>query len=144
LYVFASVAITWSLWTSALSSPGVLAVSRAVASFFRVSSTLGSSFGGGTLEGFVCGFCVSPRRRHFTYTASGFLLSLTAMTSIGVLASANVLRVVSSSAVQGLPLVILTILLHLCFSSRLFVESCNLSFLHLSSSLKQLLATVEG
>ena len=61
----------WSLWTSTLSSPGVLAVSMAVASFFRASSTLGRPLGSGSL-GFVgLGWSVIPRRMHLTYMASG-------------------------------------------------------------------------
>ena len=84
----------------------MLAVSRAAASFLRVSSTLGNSFGSGMLDGCECDFCVNPMRKHFTYTASGFLLSLVAMVSIGVLAYTSALRVVSSSCVHGLPLVV--------------------------------------
>ncbi len=44
-------ATTCRRWTSALSSPGVVAVSRAAASFIRASSTLGSSGGSGTAGG---------------------------------------------------------------------------------------------
>ena len=84
----------------------MLAVSRAAASFFRVSSTLGNSFGSGMLDGGECDFCVNPMRKHFTYTASGFLFSLAAIISIGVLASTSALREASSSTLHGLPLVV--------------------------------------
>ncbi len=42
------------------------AVSKAAASFRRVSSTLGSSLGKGTLSGMEWGVSVIPSRRHFT------------------------------------------------------------------------------
>ena len=95
-----------SRWTSTLFSPGSFAALSAPASSLSVSSTLGSSSGRVNVALVTWSDGTNPRRWHFRSIAVGVRLRVWAITSMGVFASISFLSWASSSACQGIPLVI--------------------------------------